>query len=150
MVRLIALSFALFFGGTDTVFAESAPNQSTTEGVDKCIAIKRDSRRLDCYDALFLPAEAKANRLGQEHLDRAVPATDPDAIDSFNAKVVKLTKRSRGELVFELDNDQVWLQTTPRFLSIKEGDSVTVKRSRMGSYALRTDKGAATRVKRIR
>lgn len=71
--------------------------------------------------------------------------------DSIEATLTKLTSRPYGELVFELDNGQVWQQLeTKKNFEIKEGSKVRIKKGAMGSYFLIADSGVATRAKRVR
>ena len=57
--------------------------------------------------------------------------------------------RDKQKMVFLLDNGQMWIQTSPRTLPIREGDRVSIKSGLAGGFMLRTQKGVATRVTRI-
>ena len=53
-------------------------------------------------------------------------------------------------VIFLLDNGQIWIQDVFRYMAVDEGDAVTIKRARMGGYIMTTERGASTRVQRIR
>lgn len=54
-----------------------------------------------------------------------------------SALVVEVSKRTRGELVVTLDNGQVWTEKDAEpYLRVKVGDTVVIKRNRMGGYRL--------------
>jgi len=69
--------------------------------------------------------------------------------ESIAAQLVKVTRRARGEYVFELDNGQVWVQSSPKWFKAEPGDPVTISKFRMGGYSLRNKGGASTRVRRL-
>lgn len=64
----------------------------------------------------------------------------------LSATVVDLLKKDKQRMVFKLDNDQIWIQTTPRSLPIKKGDNVTIRSATFGGFILRTEGGTSTRV----
>jgi len=66
------------------------------------------------------------------------------------ATIKEVIDRDRKKMVFLLDNDQIWLQTSPRNLPIRQDDKVTIKSGFIGGYILRNEKGTSTRVERIR
>ena len=70
--------------------------------------------------------------------------------EEFAATIVDMLNREKQLMVFQLDNDQIWVQTTPRTLAIKIGEKVTIKSGNMGGYVLRTESGVSTRVIRFR
>ena len=131
---------------TAAVQAESAAPQAQLQA---CI-------RLACYDALFRAPEApkvvasKPPELGDDQVRRAKPIAERNEPETLNATVIKVSRRARNELAFELDNEQLWAQVTPRYLSIKAKDRVIIKKGRLGGYILTTERGGSTRVKRLR
>jgi hypothetical protein len=60
-----------------------------------------------------------------------------------------IAHRPHGELVFTLDNGQVWQQLLAGESRIEVGNTVTVKPGAMGSFFLYSPYGLATRVKRV-
>jgi hypothetical protein len=88
--------------------------------------------------------------------EQAIRARDPELAkitdpDQISATVASLGQRPRGELIFTLDNGQVWVQSeVDRRARLKVGDRVTVKKGALASYLLVTPSGVATRVKRTK
>lgn len=62
------------------------------------------------------------------------------------ATVVDLLSNDKQRMVFQLDNQQIWIQESPRNLPISKGDRVTIREGTMGGYILRTENGVSTRV----
>ncbi len=72
-------------------------------------------------------------------------------LDALQATVTKVTTKAYGELVFELDNGQVWEQPEKKYaMVIKAGESIRITEGAMGSYLLLAQSGATTRVRRVR
>ena len=95
--------------------------------------------------------------------DRAVPAPEPDAkpkrkwFSGFSGEKVEFTstikvvrRGDKQKMVFLLDNDEIWMQATPRPLPFDEGQTVTIRSAMMGGYFMSNEKGTRTRVQRIR
>ena len=74
---------------------------------------------------------------------------DRDEKVEFTAKVKALRAKDEQRMVFLLDNEQIWMQTAPRFVPIKEGDTVTIKSGTIGGFIMRSENDASTRVQRI-
>ena len=72
----------------------------------------------------------------------------PTTLD-LQSRVKTVQQRDKQEMVFLLENDQIWMQVSPRNLPIRAGDSVTIKSTRFGGYMMATENGTSTRVKRI-
>lgn len=68
----------------------------------------------------------------------------------ITATVRAIRNREKQKMVFLLDNEQIWLQNTPRSLPIREGDKVTIKSGTVGGFVMRTSSGTSTRVRRIK
>lgn len=63
--------------------------------------------------------------------------TAAEELKEITALVVAIAKRPRGEHVVTLDNGQVWSEkSADPFFRIKVGDSIRIKRSRMGGYRM--------------
>lgn len=84
--------------------------------------------------------------IGKEQLK---PKRSKRKTESITARVVKVSARPRGELIVELENGQVWVQSSVRWFKVKPGDLVSITKYRMGGYSLRTEGGASTRVRRV-
>ena len=80
-------------------------------------------------------------------LDRALFEWEAD-ID-FSATIVAIKAEESKRMVFRLDNDEIWMQTSPRYLPFKKGDSVNIKSGTVGGYIMRNENKISTRVKRI-
>ncbi len=142
----------------------------------ECDAVPIAVERLACYDRLHPPrlvAEAKTeteteaetikapavtesvtkkfveDKFGQEQLQKKT-AAKAAVVDTMAGRITEITRRARQEMVFHLDNAQVWMQVTARFRMIKVGEAVKIKRARLGGYILTTEHGVSTRVKRLR
>ncbi len=64
--------------------------------------------------------------------------------------ITSIRRGDQQKMVFLLENDEVWMQATPRRMPFREGDTVTIKNASVGGYFMRTENGASTRVSRIR
>jgi hypothetical protein len=146
------------------------PAHAATDDLSKRIAActqeRDDARRLACFDRAAVP-QTPAQNAGPE--TAAAPQTfgvkgselarsqDDDADPQQNAppkrltaKITGLDQRPRGELVFTLDNGQVWAQKEKgSYLPIKVGDSVTILSGTLGSFHL-VVANRATAVTRVR
>jgi len=64
--------------------------------------------------------------------------------------ITSIRRGDQQKMVFLLENDEVWMQATPRRMPFREGDTVTIKNASVGGYFMRTENGASTRVSRIK
>ncbi|HLS80517.1 MAG TPA: hypothetical protein VK025_03845 [Steroidobacter sp.] len=81
--------------------------------------------------------------------ERDVRAQDSPP-DRISAVITKIERRPRGELVFALDNGQVWAQKRAQsYYPAKTGDSATILAGALGSHRLIVG-GRATAVTRIK
>lgn len=67
----------------------------------------------------------------------------------LDTSIVALRRGDQQRMVFRLANGQVWMQTNPRDLPFKQGDSISIKSGKMGGYTLANDNGTVTRVRRL-
>jgi hypothetical protein len=67
----------------------------------------------------------------------------------ITATITNVLEGETQKMVFQLDNGQVWLQTSPRNLPIGIGDEVTIKSGMIGGYIMRSSSGTSTRVQLI-
>lgn len=117
---------------------------------EACTIIADDANRLVCYDKLFrstLPTDAPipaTDAFGSEQLP------DDDKLRELVSTVVKISRRVHNEMVVQLENSQIWTQTSARHLNLREGDNVIIRRGRLGGYILTSERGGSTRVKRLR
>ena len=75
---------------------------------------------------------------------------DQDERVDLTSTITHVHARSQQKMVFQLENEQVWIQSVPRLLRISEGDQVTIENASVGGYMMRTNRGVTTRVERIR
>ena len=72
-----------------------------------------------------------------------------DELVNFTSTITSILAGDKQKMVFQLENEQIWLQSSPRRLPFKEGDAVTIKNALLGGYIMRSEKGVSTRVQRI-
>ncbi len=171
MFRCFVVLF-LFFIGLDA-FAQSASDcaamQDATERLacyDKLFessgqpARQSSTRTPTTIEDLGLPSTQSSaageperpkaeDDFGLEQAERARPEP-PRTIGEIQSRVKALRRKDRQEVIFLLDNGQIWIQDVFRFMTVEQGDAVTIKRARMGGYIMTTERGASTRVQRIR
>ena len=73
---------------------------------------------------------------------------DPGA--DFQSRITELKAGNSQKMVFLLENNQIWLQDSPRTLPFRVGDTVKIKKGLLGGYTMRSKSGTSTRVNRIR
>src|SRR5262245_54055644 len=72
-------------------------------------------------------------------------------LENLTANVTAMEKGPHGELVFTLDNGQVWMQKQAvGYFPVRVGDAVSVKARALGSFQLVTSSGKATHVTRVK
>jgi len=133
-----------------------AADADLSERIAACTREHDDARRLACFDRAAAP-KADAGKVAAGKVDAtqefgvqgselARNRDDGEAHDEsappkrMTAKVAALEQRPRGELVFTLDNGQVWAQKeVGAYLPVKVGDSVTILAGSLGSFRLVLD-----------
>jgi hypothetical protein len=121
-------------------------------GMRVCQQMKDDAERLACYDrelAAHTVAPEKTFGLNAEKTRETQKIKTAVEAPSVAAKVTAITHRPHGELVYTLDNGQVWAQLLAAESRIEVGNTVSVKPGAMGSFFLYSPSGLATRVKRV-
>jgi len=136
----------------------------TTADLARCAAIAGADQRLACYDTLArraLPppaAAAAAPSVAPLAAQTAAPVvapsaaahpapqnfgmspheqTAPDQPQAIKARVTQLTTDRQYNVHVTLDNGQIWTFNTSDS-PLRSGDTVTIKRSALGSYLLIT------------
>ena len=80
---------------------------------------------------------------------------DPVAVEEakhevLSGKIVGLRQAPRGEWIFTLDNQQVWIQSEARAsIQFAVGEAVHIEHGAMSSLWLAADKNRKVRVKRL-
>jgi hypothetical protein len=130
------------------------------DGLRKCASEIDQARRLACFDALAatLPkVEADQFGLTADIARKREPPPSPaekaapkPAEPTLSGTITAIRESGNGELVFTLDNQQVWVQAQvdTRF-RFAVGDAVHIEHGSMSSLWLAADKGRKTKVKRI-
>lgn len=143
-----------------------------------CSEIADATERLACFDRTF-PGDSRSV-VPQPKVDsiRTIPVVPQGSVEaeatSANTRVEQTTAPSKGgmfskkaqvnissrlksvrdqdkqKMIFLLENDQIWIQDSPRSLPFAKGQEVTVKSGTVGGYSLSNEEGLATRVRRIK
>jgi hypothetical protein len=128
--------------------------EALDDALRRCAKESDQTRRLACFDALAgsLP-QIQADRFGMtEDIKRQ---RDPVAVEetkheTLSAKITVLQQAPRGEWVFTLDNQQVWIATEARSsLQFAVGEAVHIEHGAMSSLWLAADNHRKVRVKRL-
>lgn len=149
-LQLTVAAVLLGAAATEPAFAA---DDDLSRRVAACTREQDDARRLACFDRAAAPqtdaARVAADQgettraFGVQGSELARSREDGDAQQEralpkrIAAKIAGLEKRPRGELVFELDNGQVWAQKeTGAYFPAKVGDAVTILAGSLGSFRL--------------
>jgi hypothetical protein len=147
----VAASAVIFFAS----FASATARDIVTD-IAKCRSEAEDARRLRCYDDIAKTADSTVPKVTQADFgvsngpiaaQQSKARTEPQ---EMIAKAVIVAKKTRGELVVTLDNDQVWQQLQPSSLRLQAGDAVTIKEGSLGSFILVAPSGRGTKVQRVK
>lgn len=124
-----------------------AADDELAQRVAACTREHDDAKRLACFDRAA-PPQAAAPKVKKDHAfgvqgselarsrddDKSQPGSAPKRIA---ATVAAIEKRTRGELVFTLDNGQVWAQKeVGAYFPVKVGDQVSILAGTLGSFRL--------------
>jgi hypothetical protein len=150
MSRFVAVATVLTLAAASAAVA--AP-ESLEDGVRRCAHQAEERQRLACFDALAkaLP-KIEADQFGltaqiKHDRDPSVPYAKQDVL---SVKITAMQQAPRGEWIFTLDNQQIWIQAEPESRTRFEvGESVHIEHGAMGSLWLAGDKARKTKVKRI-
>jgi hypothetical protein len=159
-----------------TLFTLTSNAQSLNMHLEACVKIKDNSMRLNCFDKMAeqvqLPQNivSKKNRLSfADKLEEPKTASTTKA-EKFGAEHLKksVTKESDLEIVFIIkslskdqfgtwritfENGQLWKQTDDKFLKIKVGESVLLKKGFLNAVYLKKNQPNSNkkiRVKRLK
>ena len=131
-----------------------ALNNPLVEGLRHCAVETDQAKRLACFDALAATVpKVQADQFGltADIARKRDPVGEHQAAQAvLPAKIVALRQAQEGQLVFTLDNQQVWIQQEINtHMEFAVGDAVRIEHGAMGSLWLAADKGRKTRVKRV-
>ena len=108
-----------------------------------------EARAAESPAATAAPAAASADDFGREHIESVEKARS----ETLSATVVDVTETRYDELVFHLDNGQVWQQMEKRYYPYPRNQQfdITITQGILGEYQLRVGgKGRKVTVKRVR
>lgn len=133
--------------------AYALPNP-LAEGLRRCAGETDQAKRLSCFDSLAaaLPkVEADQFGLTADIAKKRDPVVERPAVEETLTGTIKAMHTApRGELVFVLDNQQVWIQAEVNSrIQFAVGETVHIEHGAMGSLWLAADKARKTKVKRI-
>jgi hypothetical protein len=139
----------------DAVYGNADATESIEQPLDRddLVEIEPDSAAVEPSAAAVIPATVPSEPVSSEDVSgQAEKKTGflGDELVNVTTTISAILAGDKQKMVFELDNGQIWLQSSPRNLPFKEGDVVTVKNALLGGYFLRSEKGVSTRVNRIR
>ena len=125
------------------------------DALRRCARESDPAQRLACFDAIVSGlSQVEADRFGMtSDIERK---RDPVAVrqakdEVLRGKISELRQAPQGELIFTLDNGQVWVQAeaSPN-LQFAVGEDVHIEHGTMSSLWLVADKHRKVRVTRLR
>jgi hypothetical protein len=143
-VLLVAAVCLPALAGTDTL----------SDGLRRCASETGQTQRLACFDKLAasLP-KVEADKFGMtaDIAHKRAPTEDYDnKKEVLTGTIRALRQGPRGELIFTLDNNQVWRQDQPSpNISFSVGEAVRIEHGSMSSLWLAADHGRKTKVRRV-
>ncbi|MYA68214.1 MAG: hypothetical protein F4Y22_13335 [Gammaproteobacteria bacterium] len=167
-----SLSVLVLFAAAANAAAQTASQQE----LEACAAIERAIERLDCFESLTargaapVPAEVEPGQAAeappehtstsQDRLENVGVEQLPDnrreegtrERDDIGAIVTEVSEGPRGNLLFHLENGQVWRQIEARYVPLPADAPFPVQISRglFGEYRLRVDgEGRLVRIRRV-
>jgi hypothetical protein len=143
--------------------AEGAAASELPEALKPCVAMRRDSERLACFDravSAIESGETDAAAMSPENLfgsnaevteSSAKSDNKRDELKQISGSVAYTRRTDDGMIVLTLDNGQVWRQQDANVtLTVEPGDAVTVVRASMGTFRITDKRGRSARFKRLR
>jgi len=129
--------------------------ESLDDALRRCARHSDPAQRLACFDAIMSGlSQVEADRFGMTaDIERK---RDPAALQQAKDEVLRgriseLRRTPQGELIFTLDNRQVWVQAeaSPN-LQFAVGEDVHIEHGAMSALWLVADKHRKVRVTRLR
>lgn len=127
--------------------------EQLADGLQRCSHEADERQRLACFDAL-VSASAGIQRdhfgMTADIARKRDPAAASNADDEKLSGSITALRESRGQLIFTLDNGQVWIQAEPQAnLRFTVGEAVNIEHGTMSSLWLTASHHRKTRVKRV-
>jgi hypothetical protein len=140
------------------------PAANIPEQLRSCVAIKRNTERLACFDrGIRALSDSQGAQTGAAApsaessfglFAQAPTATRGDTreeVETLEARVTQIDTAADGSALIVLDNAQSWRQISgSATLLLKVGDAVVIRRAALGSFQLATPNGRSAKVKRVR
>ena len=155
---MVRISVALVVVGFVSAAARAALPNPLADGLRHCASESDQAKRLACFDALAASVpKVQADQFGltSDIAQKREPVPQKEvakkaAEEVLPGTIMRLGQGPQGELVFTLDNHQVWMQSQvdSRF-SFAVGEQVHIEHGAMGSLWLAADHGRKTKVRRI-
>jgi hypothetical protein len=128
--------------------------ENLDDALRRCARESDRAQRLGCFDAIVgtLP-QVEADRFGmtadiERKRDGAAVQQAKDEV--LSGKISELRQTPQGELIFTLDNRQVWIQAEANSkFQFVVGEEVRIEHGAMSSLWLVADKHRKVRVKRL-
>jgi hypothetical protein len=135
-------------------WALPAAAEPLDDALRRCATESDQLQRLACFDAIVsaLP-RVEADRFGmtadiQRQRDPAAVQQAKNSV--LSGKISALRQAPRGEWIFTLDNEQVWIQAEASAnVQFTVGEEVHIQHGAMSSLWLVADKHRKVRVKRL-
>ena len=144
-------------GCYDRQFSRSPPADKDaatgplTEAVTEAADATTEAATESSTDAATEPGAETASRPRTTSEDAGKAGLfDLDERVDLTSTITHVHSKPQQKMVFQLENDQVWMQSVPRMLQIREGDRVRIENASIGGFMMRTERGVTTRVERIR
>jgi hypothetical protein len=125
------------------------------DALRRCARESEPAQRLACFDAIVsTPPQVEADRFGMTaDIERKRdPVAQQQAKDEvLSGKISGLRQGPQGELIFTLDNRQIWVQAEASSnVQFAVGEDVQIEHGAMSALWLVADKHRRVRVKRLR
>lgn len=133
------------------------------EHIKACIALRRDSERLACFDKAIaqiqngtdMPPPSAENMFGANGDVTAASGAEREVkreeLRQISGVVTSVRRSDDGMILLALDNGQAWRQQDNDVsLVIDQGDTVKVMRASLGTFRIADKRGRSARFKRVR
>ena len=111
-------------------------------------SVTPDAKKSKDVEKVRREVEPRLAKTGKERNTRGL--FDWSEGEEFKTEIAAIRAGSNQRMVFRLTNGQIWMQSSPRSLPFKEGDSVVIKTGIIGGYIMRSTTGISSRVTLIK
>jgi len=153
------------------VFAQTPPPPEVLNNVYSCASVSDSAARLECYDQavgrlrqaqdggqLVAVDRGQIQTLERESFGFSIPTlsslipnfggddSDEPSLERLELAVARVVTRGSGRQAIVMENGQIWADTeiitNP---TIREGDTVIIRRGPLGNYLMSSPRGGAAR-----